>query len=179
MLTIPEYKIGFNGSLVRRRLYDFTTDGALMNTDELWTRELLINSSVVAFSDSEYYYRSNPDSITKKFSPRLFEKSVTEALLVDFAKTYFPENQELVQTLRRKHFSGLQWNIVFYDKEKDKFTDEERRRIESVLAQSYKFLNGFEIMKDSLKWGIAVALLRRFSWYQRLVVSHFNKKNIK
>ena len=179
LLTIPEWVIGMNGAMVRKELMNSVSEGKWSYSDELQEREMLMKCRIVAFSDTKYYYRANPTSLTKSISPRMFDKSVIEAQLVMFAKQHFPENENLIRELAQKHFSGLQSNIVNYEKIKGQFPKDDCKRIEAALEQSYLYTDIGEVAKRSLKWGIAVALLRRFSWYQRLVVSHFNKKNIK
>lgn len=69
-----------------------------------------------------------------------------------------------------EHFSGLRQSIVDYEKIKDGFSQKDRDRIEMVLAQSFSDLDIGLLTKRSLKWGIAVAVLRRFSWFKRLIV---------
>ena len=173
LLTMPEWVIGFNGALIRKDLMVSTSSGKWMNSDELKTREILLNSRSVAFSDAVYYYRSNPESITKVISPRIFDKTIVEGQIVRFAEKHFPENAALIEKLRRRHFSGLQYNIVLLEKEKNRFTQEEQEAIERVLSESYHSIKVLPLLKSSFKWGVAVALLRGYKGYKRLVLHHF------
>jgi len=174
-LTLLGWKIGFNGSLIRKTLMETTTFGEWSHSDELKTREILVNSKVVAFADTNYYYRSNPASITNAVSPRLFDRTIVEAQLVQFAQKYFPNDENLIKELARLHFSGLQYNIVLYESKKDSLSVNDQKKIVQVLEKSYGMSDIREILKCSPKWGVVIALLRRYKWYHRLVVSHFSK----
>ncbi len=178
LFTIPEWIIGFNGALVRRELMSLTSSGKWMNSDELKTREILLNSHSVAFSDAVYYYRSNPESITKVISPRLFDKTIVEGQLVQFAEKHFPENTTLVEKMRRRHFSGLQYNIVFFEKVRNRFSEEEQKAVVRTLSESYHTIKILPLLQSNPKWGVAVAILRRFRNYQRLVLHHFKSSLI-
>ncbi len=173
LFTMPEWIIGFNGALVSQELMLLTSSGRWMNSDELKTREILMNSHSVAFSDAVYYYRSNPESITKVISPRLFDKTIVEGQLVRFAEKNYPENIALIEKLRRRHFSGLQYNIVLFEKERNRFSEEEQKYVERTLSESYHTIKILPLLKSNPKWGVAVAILRRFRNYQRLVLHHF------
>ena len=174
LLTMPDWLIGCNGSLRRRDIFNVQcslTEGSWANLDEIKGRERLITCRTVAFSDAKYYYRVNLLSITRGVSPILFDMSINDAYLVRFAQKYYPDNKILINTLAHKHFSRLRRYIVDYEEIKDRFSKEERNRVEMALAQSYSLMDIGLLMKRSLKWGIAVALLRRFLWFQRFVVS--------
>lgn len=170
LLTIPNWIIGLNGSLKRKELYTSLSEGEGAYMDEVHGREMLIKCKLVAFSDSKYYYRCNPSSITRAVSPIMFDRTINDRCLVKFAQKYYPNNKDLINELERKHFSGLRQSIVDYEKIKDGFSQKDRDRIEMVLAQSFSDLDIGLLTKRSLKWGIAVAVLRRFSWFKRLIV---------
>ena len=173
LLTIPDWIIGMNGALIRKEMMYNTVEGEWSYSDELHEREMLVQCNRVAFTDAKYYYRFNSESITKAVSPFAFEKSIIEAQLVAFAKKYYPDNKSLIQELSYKHFSGLQSNIVRFETLKNRFSVDQCKRIEKAMAYSYELTDISEVFKRSLKWGLAVLLLRRFEWYQTLVIRHF------
>jgi glycosyltransferase involved in cell wall biosynthesis len=175
LLTIPSWVIGCNGNLKRKELYASLSEGNWANWDEIQGREIIIKCKRVAFSDTKYYYRANPFSITRAISPILFDMSINDAYLVKFAQKHFPYNKVLANELSRKHFSKLRQYIVDYESVKTRFSKEERNWVEMALAQSYHLTDIGLLMKRSLKWGIVVVILRRFSWFQRLVV-YYSKK---
>ena len=61
--TIGGWKISCNGMLCRRSLYYDIPEGKFMNSDELSSRYLLITAKIVSFSNGEYRYRNNVESI--------------------------------------------------------------------------------------------------------------------
>ena len=174
LLTIPKWLIGLNGCLTRRELYNSSfpfSEGNWACLDEVRSRELLQKSRRVAFSDSKYYYRKNPMSVTHAISPFLFDRTINDAALVPFAQKHFSNEKALIDELAKKHFSNLRRSIVDYEGMKDKLNKEERKRVEKALAQSYCLMDIGLQMKRSIKWGITIALLRRFSLFQRFVVA--------
>ncbi len=174
LLTIPDWSIGLNGCLTRRDLYNAFfpfSKGNWANLDEVMSRELLQKSGRVAFSDPKYYYRRNPLSVTQAISPFLFDRTINDAVLVQFAQKYYPRKKALIGELAQKHFANLRQSIVDYETIKDKLTDEGCERVEKALAQSYYLMDIGLQMKRSLIWGITIALLRRFSFFQHLVVA--------
>lgn len=176
LLTIPNWIIGLNGCLAKKVLYDGYfpfSEGKWAFLDEIKGREILIKCDRVAFSDAKYYYRKNPMSITRAISPVLFDRSINDAVLVRLAQKHFPQNKTLISELAQKHFSLLKTRIVDYEDNKVKLSKEERNRMEMALAQSYQLVDIGLLMKRNLKWGIIVAILRRFSWFQRLVVFRY------
>ena len=170
LLTIPSWQISLNGCLARKELFDSLSEGDWANWDEVHSRELLIKSKRVAFSNSKYYYRFNPSSITRALSPYMFDRTINDAQMVRFAQLHFPDDDALINELARNHFSRLRQTISNYEKLKDKLSMEAQKRVERVLAQSYHFTDLGLLMKRSLKWGLAVAILRRYSWFQCLVL---------
>lgn len=76
--TLDGWRIGCNGGLIDRTLYLRTyaeTDDSITYScaDELLTRQLLCRARSVALCRVSYFYRANPDSITRRPSPRLFD----------------------------------------------------------------------------------------------------------
>lgn len=91
--TIPDWRISGIG------LYDKTVWNNLsypekkvpvwMNSDEVDERLCLVAAKTVAFADAVYYYISHGESITKRFSPKLFHRLKTDRVLLDFIKKEF------------------------------------------------------------------------------------------
>lgn len=179
LLTLPQWHIGINGNLSRKKLYASLSEGDWAYIDEVHTREILYKCKKVVFSTPIYYYRHNPTSISRKLSPYVFDWSINDALLVRFVKRHFPKNKALKNELSNRHFSRLRSDIVKYEKTKQVFMKGERQRIEMALRQSYHYTDIVEVMKRNPKWGVAVALLRWFSWFQRLVVCHYHMQNLR
>jgi glycosyltransferase involved in cell wall biosynthesis len=176
LLTIPIWKIGLNGNLSRKNLYSSLSKADWANWDEVHARELLLNSNRVAFSNTKYYYRKNPSSITRTISPYLFDRTINDAQLVKLAQRYFSDDKSLIKELVRMHFAKLRSYIVAYEKIKEKFSKEERNRVEKMLAQSYDSIEVGILYSVKPKWGLVVALLRYFSCFQRAVILTNNNR---
>ena len=58
------------------------------NSDELVTRMILMNSKKVAYCTGEYYYNINPESITKRITPKIFGYLETHIRLIQEARNY-------------------------------------------------------------------------------------------
>ena len=178
LLTIPKWLIGLNGCLTRRELYDSSfpfSEGNWACLDEVRSRELLQKSRRVAFSDSKYYFRKNPMSVTHAISPFLFDRTINDAALVQFAQEHFSKEKALIGELAKIHFLNLRQSIVDYEGIKEKLTEEGRKRVEKAFAQSYYLMDIGLQMKRSVKWGIAIVILRRFSFFQHIVIA-LNRK---
>lgn len=62
----------------------YNTDNAY--GDELTTRKIFYNSKKVGFSEGEYYYRENLESVTKKMTLKKFDFLKNETALLEFIK---------------------------------------------------------------------------------------------
>lgn len=119
LLTIPNWSIGLNGCLTRRELYNSSfpfSQGNWANLDEVRSRELLQKSRRVAFSDSKYFYRTNPMSVTHAVSPFLYDRTINDAFLVQLAQKHFSINETLINELAKMHFSRLRKSIIDYER---------------------------------------------------------------
>lgn len=117
LLTLPNWRIGLNGKLERKELYDSLSEGDWTYIDEVHGRELLLRSQKVAFAEAIYYYRRNPSSISRKLSPYIFDWSINDALLAEFAQEHFPNNKTLKNELSNRHFTRLVSDTVSYESE--------------------------------------------------------------
>lgn len=92
MMTVGGWRIGANGALVRRSLIlsqrSRTPVLNHMNADEFDTRELLLMSGRVAFTDAAYRYRSHSGSITK-ISSRRHEALITDSMIAALFREHF------------------------------------------------------------------------------------------
>ena len=58
------------------------------NSDDLVARMIMLNSKKVAYCTGEYYYNINPESITKKITPKIFGYLETHIRLIQEARNY-------------------------------------------------------------------------------------------
>ena len=96
-LTIGCWLISCNGMLFKKDLYKDIPIEQYMNSDELSSRYLLYNAERVSFSEARYIYRNHNSSISRKFSPRLFERLLVDLQLEDFViQNFGKESIEIV-----------------------------------------------------------------------------------
>lgn len=111
-LTLDEWRINCNGGLIRKKCYVDTyerygSDLAYSCADELLTRQLLLTAQKVAFSPARYYYRPNPESITRKRTLKLFDFLINDMELVGFTKENYGVDSEEYKLAQRQNFHGL------------------------------------------------------------------------
>lgn len=111
-LTLDGWRINCNGGVIDRSLYldvfeRYDSGLRLMNADEFLTRQLLFHARRVAFSPSVYLYRTNPDSITHRFSMKLFDTLRTDRLLHDFIAAGYSEESDERLLINRQMFHGI------------------------------------------------------------------------
>ena len=106
-----------------------------MNGDEYTTRELLLNAQTVAFCKAEYFYRSNANSTTKRFSIDHYSCAITSARLLTLAR-----NHNLDSNLYVRYKIGV-YNSIFnqfsgYLSKRGTFDPKERLQALSYLRQA-------------------------------------------
>lgn len=127
--TLDGWRINCNGGLIRKSLYEETFekfDSSLTYScaDELLTRQLLWLTPKVAFSDAEYYYRPNEESITRRPSLKLFDFLINSRTLVEFAADRFGKDSEEYLLAQRQNFHSYFNALRVLDKYR--FTKEDK-----------------------------------------------------
>lgn len=95
-LTLAGWRIGTNGGIILRSLYnllDYRTypHNDKIYTDETYDREVMFHSARTAFSHAKYFYRENISSVTKTVTPRKFDFVYADDVMLDFVrKNYTP-----------------------------------------------------------------------------------------
>lgn len=86
--TIPDYKIGLNGILVRRELWQtalqkhVVSRRMMIHDDEILFRRILLEARKVGFIRSSYFYRINTVSVTHEFNEKVFEFAICNQDLI-------------------------------------------------------------------------------------------------
>lgn len=111
--TLDGWRLACDGGVIRRDLYldifgrfgngDFTSPFG----DELLTRYLLYEAPTVVATEEPYYYRVNPDSISRAPSPGRFELLANDHLLLDFVRSRYGEESEEYILAQRQNFHGI------------------------------------------------------------------------
>lgn len=108
--TLDGWRIGANGLAKTdffRNVAEAHTWRNLMNDDELLTRHQLLVADKVAIARAEYYYRVNPQSITRKFTLKKFDPILTDAAIVELTASEFGKDSEEYLLACRQQFHGL------------------------------------------------------------------------
>lgn len=93
-LTIDGWKVHCNGGIISKNLYlkafsDFPFDENNINADEVLTRLILLYAGRVVFTREKYFYRVNPDSVTRNYSPRRFDSLKAAVAVIDLMEKNF------------------------------------------------------------------------------------------
>ncbi len=104
--TMPFWKIGCNGGLYRKSLWQKATAAAGdvqtgVNEDEVDERRLLIAAPRVAFASAHYYYVQHSRQITAGVSPRSFERLDADAHLCRLIEQYFGKKSKEYAAVHR------------------------------------------------------------------------------
>lgn len=96
-LTLDGWKVNCNGGIISKELYlnafgEFSYDTSNANADEVLTRLILLLANRVVFTREKYYYRSNTESITRKYSPKRFDSLKAQLDTIDLIRRYYSEN---------------------------------------------------------------------------------------
>lgn len=156
MLTINSWTINGNG-LFRKSIFEYIwskykEEFVGMNTDELLTRLLFLNARNVAFCDAEYYYRINPLSISNCFSIKLFHVLKTNSQLKDIIVSCFGQNTNESKLMELQIWNGLIYSSISYVYNINKILEDDRKKIEEDIYQSWKRLNWSELRYSLGVW---------------------------
>ena len=118
-LTLPEWQIGCNGGLYSRPLlnrlsYPESKEPLWLNSDELDERCYLFDAPCVAFSEARYYYRVHDQSVTKAFSPKLFQTLKTHGQIVRFTLDNFGRKSREYAGAQRLAFNDFRGKLRLF-----------------------------------------------------------------
>ncbi|MDR1544695.1 MAG: glycosyltransferase family 2 protein [Prevotellaceae bacterium] len=153
-LTLPEWKIGANGGLIKRKLWcsltTYQTQENLFLIDEYDTRELQTKAQKIAFADTNYFYRQNLSSLTRQINVKVFEKLITDKLLENLVKKEFSEDLNYIQQVRRYRIDNIISLQNFFLNNWSKIKNKSKAlRIlyDSYKDTSYKIFQGNHILQ--------------------------------
>lgn len=136
-LTIGEWVIPGNGLIAKKLFNTRSFIFNYMNADEYDTRQMLIAAQSVAFVDAHYYYREQNNSITRKFSTKLFDAIYVNNMLRDLVvQTYGKESDEEHIMLRTSLGNIIHKRILLINNRK-KIAREEYNRLNILIKESY------------------------------------------
>lgn len=103
ILTLNGLIVGTNGGIIMRKLcklvnYDDMPPQDCIYSDEVFDREVMFLAKIVSFSEARYFYRSNPDSVTHRISPKKFDHLITDGILLkNIRQRYEPNDITRIQ----------------------------------------------------------------------------------
>lgn len=146
MYTIgTEWTINVNGFLAKKQLWCSTKhflnrDVAQMNADDYASREMLLNSKIVAFDEAEYHYRLHSQSITKAISHKLFEPLITDKMVIDLFCKEFGNNIQTRQAWSQYFSHWISMMRIFVLRHHELSTNSRNISI-SLLKEHKKFFD--------------------------------------
>ena len=97
---------------------------------------ILLNAKMVAYCPSEYYYNVNLESITKKITHKIFGYLETHIRLIQAAEE-FGQPRNVMAKIETNAFREMIELWHKYRENRDLFSKEERRDVESQFASFY------------------------------------------
>lgn len=169
-LTLERWEIGANGALINKKIYEeawrkygFSYTG--MNADELLTRQLLLSSVTVAFNKSSYYYRINPQSITRFFSIKSFDILQTNFLLKNLIISNYSAESIEVQKIKNQEWNGVKHSIFLMEKNKKDMSPLILKQIDNSIYNIWKNLD-WSFIKSKY---YTISFEHHYKSYKRLV----------
>lgn len=126
----------WNSKLLSRiggQFFDFS-----INADEYTTRLLYFYSNSVVFTEEVFYYRqNNPNSITKKWNPRLLESFATINRLEAFIQANSENKEEdLLRLWKALYHEVIRITSIFYSS-RSSISQQDFQEIEGILKDIY------------------------------------------
>lgn len=147
-LTIGRWQISCNGMLFKKELYNNIPVGNYMNSDELSSRYILYNAQRVSFSEARYIYRNHNNSISRNFSPRLFERLLVDKQLEDFVCENYSVDTIVSKSLRNTRLFNMIYLQYDFIKYKNNFTKEKQIEIANNFREVYNSQNLVLLRKE-------------------------------
>lgn len=106
------------------------------NSDDLIARMILLNSNKVAYCSAAYFYNINPESITKKVSPKVFGYLETHIRLIQAAKE-FGQPRNVMAKIETNAFREMIELWHKYHENRGAFTTKEKQDVERQFVSFY------------------------------------------
>jgi len=107
------------------------------NMDEYDTRQMFIYACKVAFVDSHYYYRSNPNSTTRSFHIKKFQVLNTDKLLLELLEKHYEKNDNIFEKMKYQRICNLQHCRYMYLKYKNNISNIDRFNLKNLIKENY------------------------------------------
>ncbi len=107
------------------------------NCDDLIARMILLNSNKIVYCDSAYYYNINPNSITKKITPKIFGYLETHIRLINEA-ILLNQSRWIMAKIESVAFREMIELWHYYLDNKSNFNKEEKKDINNKFSDFNK-----------------------------------------
>ena len=150
--TIPEWRIGCNGGLYRKRVwinmsYPEKSNPIWVYSDEIDERYYLLEAERVAFSKAHYFYCNHDESITNRVSPKRFQLLRCDMELISLIEREFGKDSEECRRANQKLFYSWRNMAAIYMNNYDKLVDGDVT-FQQDLAQAFKRIDVTHLSKS-------------------------------
>ena len=140
-----------------------------INADEVYTRLKFLESNAVSFCEANYFYRNNTESITKKFSLKLFGCLDAVDFVYYQTKDLFGEKSRELGKAAGFYFDTVVRCIGIYQLNKSIIEEKDKAVVLNNIKSSWKKISFPLLYKYSSKRGLVYALGYHFTYYLILV----------
>ena len=153
--TLGTLEISISGLLINKDIYIANIENAERHTnkcsfaDEIDQRKLLMLNKSVAFANTKYYYRQQPNSLMHNTGIKRYDFLVSLETIYQFAKENF-NDKEVFNRLNNEFLTNLlfcQRDYYLYEHYKLK----EKNVINEKIVKAYKFAKKEQMKPSNLK----------------------------
>lgn len=150
--SLDGWSITCNGGLIDKDIYlkAFSLFGdhhTYSHADEAMTRQILLLCKCVVFTKEKYYYRSNPESITRKYNPSRFDVLHSYAVLIDLMEKNYSRDSEEYMLAHRQLLSCSSYFVQLVNNE---FPASARSFGKKKIADAIKLID-FNLLKPYVR----------------------------
>jgi glycosyltransferase involved in cell wall biosynthesis len=168
-LTLGGWQISANGMVIKKTLMPHIldeNDDNYINSDEIDTRKILFEAHSVAFANTHYHYRIHSESITHKFSPKIFERLITNNQLYCFAYSNREQiHSKFIDKLATECINTLLCLENLYIRNKNTLSKEQNTKIRKIIKDAYMETKHNKINPQNLKLSLVFVSYTSFLLY--------------
>ena len=169
-LILSSWKFAGNGIIFRKELYGYVAElnpYSYMYSDEMSERILVYYANKVVLSNGVYTYWQHPESITHKYSSKLFDMLDVDLQLIDFTQQRY--SASAVNTVCVSVFSRMISLYKMILRNKRQYSISEYKRVENKFHKVYDRLTDFNWKKNTFKHRIYMCNFGVFDFVCRIM----------
>jgi glycosyltransferase involved in cell wall biosynthesis len=178
MLTIPKWKIGCAGALIKRSIWNSRLenekigDYSKVTLDVYNTRELLILSNKVAFADVNYHYRQHPNSNSLKMTIKPFYNTIVrDKMIEELIAKHFKNDSLQMTAIKQRRINNLVLRNYLLYKVGKQLPEEDRKTVKSIIKQYWFSLDKKELFIDNPSK--KVLYTKSFAFFKLVTYLHY------